>query len=68
MTIPIFESEPHIVNSSPYFSSNLVPPSRDTQAEFRLSIGFLIVIAVDIGTIKGLKLKECGANGVMQIH
>jgi hypothetical protein len=64
----MLELEPHIVSSSPCFNSNLVPPSRDTHAEFRLSIGFLIVIVVDIGTIKGLKLSECGANGVMQIH
>ena len=64
----MFESDPQTLISSPYFNSNLVPPSRPTQAEFLLSIGFLIVMLTEIGTIKGLKLKECGAKGVMQMH
>jgi len=68
ITIPMLELEPDIVISSPCFNSNLVPPSRETQAEFMLSIGFLIINLVEIGNIRGLKLKECGANGVTQKH
>lgn len=54
----MFELDPLIVNSSPYCNSNLVPPSKATQAEFLLSIGFFIVRVVEIGRIKGLKLNE----------
>ena len=68
ITIPMLELDPDIVISSPCFNSNLVPPSRETQAEFLLSIGFLIVNLVETGSIRGLKLNECGAKGVKQKH
>jgi hypothetical protein len=64
----MFDYEPQTLISSPCLSSNLVPPSSATQAEFLLSIGFFIVIFIEIGTIKGLKLNECAANGVIQMH
>ena len=51
-------SEPYIFNYSLSLSSNLVAPSSETQAEFLLSFGFLIVMIVDTGTINGLKLNE----------
>ena len=51
-------SEPYIFNYSLSFNSNLVAPSSETQAEFLLSFGFLIVMIVDTGTINGLKLNE----------
>ena len=43
-------------------------PSRETQAEFLLSHGFLIFTIVDIGIISGLKLRECGASGAIDIN
>ena len=61
-------SDPQISNSSPSFNSNLVEPSRETQAEFLLSHGFLIFTIVDIGIISGLKLRECGASGAIDIN
>jgi len=51
-------SEASILNSSFSPNSNLVAPSRLTQAVFLLSYGFLRVITVPIGIIKGLKLNE----------
>lgn len=59
---------PFISNSSPSYNSNLVEPSRATQAELRLSSGFFRVTVVETGTIRGLKLRECGAKGVTQMH
>ena len=58
---------PWIVISSPSLSSNRVAPSRLTQAELRLSRGFLKVINVETGIITGRNERECGASGVTQI-
>lgn len=49
-------------------SSNLVAPSRLTQAEFLLSSGFLSVMVVLMGMMSGRKLREWGARGVKQMH
>ena len=59
---------PLISSSSPSESSNLVDPSSATQAELLLSAGFFKVTLVDTGTIRGLKLREWGARGVIQMH
>jgi hypothetical protein len=45
-----------------------VEPSIDTHADPLLSLDFLNDNLVETGRIKGLKLRECGARGVTQIH
>jgi len=53
-----------MISDSPFFSSNRVAPSMETQAEHLPSSGFVSLIEQFSGSIKGLKDRECGAIGV----
>lgn len=55
------------VTSSPSLSSNLVAPSKLTHADVLPSAGFLSLITIFSGKIRGLKDREWGANGVKEI-
>ena len=52
------DEEASTTKSSSSCNWKRVAPSRDTQAEFRLSLTFLIIIWVEAGKMSGLKLRE----------